>query len=40
MKEALRKAYRDAVLSRRFEERVTQMSMTGEIPATLHPGAG
>lgn len=40
MKDALRKAYRDAVLSRRFEERVTQMSMTGEIPATLHPGAG
>jgi len=40
MKEALRKAYRDAVQSRRFEERVTQMSMAGEIPATLHPGAG
>lgn len=40
MKEALRQAYRHAVLSRRFEERVTQMSMAGEIPATLHPGAG
>lgn len=33
-------AYRHAVLSRLFEERVTQMSMAGEIPATLHPGAG
>jgi pyruvate dehydrogenase E1 component alpha subunit len=34
------KAFRDALLSRRFEERVTQLSMAGEIPATLHLGAG
>lgn len=29
-----------ALLTRRFEERVIQLSMAGEIPATLHPGAG
>jgi pyruvate dehydrogenase E1 component alpha subunit len=32
--------YRAALLSRRFEDRVIEMSMAGEIPATLHPGAG
>jgi len=29
-----------ALRARRFEERVIQLSMAGEIPATLHPGAG
>lgn len=33
-------AFRQALRARRFEERVTQLSMSGEIPATLHPGAG
>jgi pyruvate dehydrogenase E1 component alpha subunit len=32
--------YRTALLSRRFEERVIELSMAGEVPATLHPGAG
>jgi acetoin:2,6-dichlorophenolindophenol oxidoreductase subunit alpha len=40
MNNVLPAAYRHAVLARRFEERVIQMSMAGEIPATLHPGAG
>ena len=40
VREAMKKAFADALLSRRFEERVIQMSMAGEIPATLHPGAG
>lgn len=38
--ETMLKSFRDALLSRRFEERVIQMAMAGEIPATLHPGAG
>lgn len=29
-----------ALLARRFEERVLQLAMAGELPATLHPGAG
>src|SRR5437899_3133145 len=32
--------YRTAVLCREFERRVIQLAMTGEIPASLHPGAG
>jgi pyruvate dehydrogenase E1 component alpha subunit len=32
--------YSTALLSRRFEERIMQMAMAGEIPASLHPGAG
>jgi TPP-dependent pyruvate/acetoin dehydrogenase alpha subunit len=36
----LRDIYRTALLSRRFEERVIELSMAGELPATLHPGAG
>ena len=28
------------LLSRRLEERVRQLSMAGELPATLHPGSG
>jgi len=40
IRQAMTKAFSDALLSRRFEERVIQMSMAGEIPATLHPGAG
>jgi pyruvate dehydrogenase E1 component alpha subunit len=32
--------FETALLSRRFEERIIQMSLAGEIPATLHPGAG
>lgn len=40
MNQLLRQVYRQSVLARRFEERVIQMAMAGEIPATLHPGAG
>ena len=40
IRQAMTKAFSDALLSRRFEERVIQMSMAGEVPATLHPGAG
>ena len=36
----LLEAFRHAVRARRFEERVTRLSMSGEVPATLHPGAG
>src|SRR5262245_11178510 len=32
--------FRKMLLSRRLEERVRQLSMAGELPATLHPGAG
>jgi TPP-dependent pyruvate/acetoin dehydrogenase alpha subunit len=32
--------FETALLSRRFETRVTQLAMTGEMPGTLHPGAG
>jgi acetoin:2,6-dichlorophenolindophenol oxidoreductase subunit alpha len=32
--------FRKVLLSRRLEERIRQLSMAGEIPATLHPGAG
>jgi acetoin:2,6-dichlorophenolindophenol oxidoreductase subunit alpha len=32
--------FRKVLLSRRFEERIRQLSMSGELPATLHPGAG
>lgn len=32
--------FREALRARRFEERVIELSMAGEIPATLHPGAG
>lgn len=38
--EDMRGVFRTALLSRRFEERIIEMSMAGEIPATLHPGAG
>ena len=38
--EVLPGAFRNALRARRFEERVTQLSLSGEIPATLHPGAG
>lgn len=38
--EVLLGAFRNALRARRFEERVTQLSLSGEIPATLHPGAG
>ena len=40
VRDAMTKAFSDALLARRFEERVTQLSMAGEIPATLHLGAG
>jgi len=32
--------FRKALLCRRFEERIRQLSMSGELPATLHPGTG
>jgi pyruvate dehydrogenase E1 component alpha subunit len=32
--------FRKALLSRRFEERIRQLSMAGALPATLHPGTG
>ena len=32
--------FRKMLLSRRLEERIRQLSMAGELPATLHPGAG
>jgi TPP-dependent pyruvate/acetoin dehydrogenase alpha subunit len=31
---------RRALLARRLEERIIQLAMAGELPATLHPGAG
>jgi len=31
---------RRALLARRFEERIIQLAMAGELPATLHAGAG
>lgn len=41
MDDAIRlEIFRKALLSRRLEERVRQSSMAGELPATLHPGAG
>ncbi|MBI5946607.1 MAG: thiamine pyrophosphate-dependent dehydrogenase E1 component subunit alpha [Chloroflexi bacterium] len=40
MTQLLRDAYRYAVLSRKFEDRIIHMGMAGEIPPTLHPGAG
>jgi TPP-dependent pyruvate/acetoin dehydrogenase alpha subunit len=32
--------YRKMLLARRLEERIRQLSMSGEMPATLHPGVG
>jgi pyruvate dehydrogenase E1 component alpha subunit len=32
--------FQKMLLSRRLEERVRQLSMAGELPATLHPGSG
>jgi pyruvate dehydrogenase E1 component alpha subunit len=32
--------FRKALRARRLEERIRQLSMAGELPATLHPGAG
>lgn len=32
--------YRKMLLARRLEERIRQLSMSGEMPATLHPGTG
>ncbi len=32
--------FRKMLLSRRLEERIRQLSMAGELPATLHPGSG
>ena len=32
--------FRTALLSRRFEERIVRLAMAGEIPGTLHAGAG
>ena len=32
--------FRTALLSRRFEERIVRLAMAGEIPGTLHTGAG
>jgi pyruvate dehydrogenase E1 component alpha subunit len=32
--------FRKALLARRLEERIAQLTLAGEIPATLHPGAG
>ena len=32
--------FRKMLLSRRLEERVRQLSMAGDLPATLHPGSG
>jgi pyruvate dehydrogenase E1 component alpha subunit len=32
--------FKKMLLSRRLEERVRQLSMAGELPATLHPGSG
>jgi pyruvate dehydrogenase E1 component alpha subunit len=32
--------FRRALLARRLEERIAQLTLAGEIPATLHPGAG
>ena len=41
MDDAIRlEVFRKMLLSRRLEERVRQLSMAGELPATLHPGAG
>jgi pyruvate dehydrogenase E1 component alpha subunit len=38
--EVLLSIFETALLSRRFEERIFEMSLAGQIPATLHPGAG
>jgi len=38
--QALVEIFRTALLARRFEERVIEIAMAGEIPATLHPGKG
>src|SRR5438046_3182291 len=32
--------YRTALMARRFEERVTRLGLSGELPNTLHLGAG
>lgn len=32
--------FKTSLLARRFEERIVQMAMTGELPPTLHAGAG
>src|SRR5881397_2720524 len=32
--------FKTALLSRRFEARIIQIAMAGEIPGTLHAGAG
>ena len=32
--------FKTSLLARRFEARVIQMAMAGEIPGTLHAGAG
>jgi pyruvate dehydrogenase E1 component alpha subunit len=41
MDDAVRLAIlRRALLARRFEERIVRLAMAGELPATLHPGAG
>ncbi len=38
--ERLLDIFRTVQLTRRFEDRIIQLAMAGEIPATLHPGAG
>ncbi len=38
--EQLMRIFEMALLSRRFESRVMQLAMAGEMPGTLHPGAG
>ncbi|MGH7856683.1 MAG: thiamine pyrophosphate-dependent dehydrogenase E1 component subunit alpha [Candidatus Binatia bacterium] len=41
MDDAVRVAiFEKMLLSRRLEERIRQLAMAGELPATLHPGAG
>jgi len=39
-KNVLLDVYKTSVLARRFEARVVQMAMAGELPPSLHAGAG
>jgi TPP-dependent pyruvate/acetoin dehydrogenase alpha subunit len=38
--EQLRDMFEMALLARRFEDRIQQLTMAGELPGSLHPGAG
>src|SRR5258706_11938030 len=41
MEDSIRlEVFRKSLQARRLEERIRQLSMAGELPASLHPGAG